>query len=221
MDKLAVGNLGEQLAEQYLIKKGFKIIERNYETPRWGETVVAVQDHEEQLMDFCSNRTGGAIRMLAEFEPESGAWQRSLRSYLDHPDTDMGFLRADVRALTAKWSPEPGFYGYLIGHEDDPLYPEALRRVLEENMKQWDETAETPIPKELRQSAEEIAQRAKIRPFLVRSYIQQIRNVTPYEFEYAFQCLLDADKNLKSSYQNPRLIMELLIYRLCRLSENA
>lgn len=68
-------------------------------------------------------------------------------------------------------------------------------------------------------SPEDIAKRAKIRPSLVRPYIQQIRNLSQGEFEHAFQCLLDADKNLKSSYQSPRLIMELLVYRLCRFSE--
>lgn len=108
---------------------GINLIEK---TRRWGERVATVQDHEEQLMGFCSNRTEGAIRMLVEFEPESGVWKRHLRSYLDHPDTDMDFLRADVQALTSKWPPGSGFYGYLIGHEEDPLYPEALRRVLDE-----------------------------------------------------------------------------------------
>ncbi|UCE19147.1 MAG: DNA polymerase III subunit delta [Gemmatimonadota bacterium] len=69
-------------------------------------------------------------------------------------------------------------------------------------------------------STEEIAQGAKIRPFVVRSYIQQVRDMTQPEFEHAFQCLLEADKHLKSSYQNPRFVMQLLIYRLCRFSGN-
>jgi DNA polymerase-3 subunit delta len=69
-------------------------------------------------------------------------------------------------------------------------------------------------------SPEEIAKRANIRPFLVRSYIQQIRNTTQYDFEHAFQLLLEADRHLKSSYQNTRLIMDVLIYKLCRSSEH-
>lgn len=71
---------------------------------------------------------------------------------------------------------------------------------------------------EKRVSADEIARRAKIRPFLVSTYLQQIRGLSAPQLERAFQLLLEADVNLKSSYQNPRLIMELLVYRLCRPS---
>lgn len=37
MDKAALGRHGEEVAEKYLKNKGFKIIARNYRTPRWGE----------------------------------------------------------------------------------------------------------------------------------------------------------------------------------------
>lgn len=69
-------------------------------------------------------------------------------------------------------------------------------------------------------SAEEIARKAKIRPFLVSSYLRQSGYLLPVELERAFQLLLEADMNLKSSYQNPKLILELLVYRLCRFSQN-
>ena len=68
-------------------------------------------------------------------------------------------------------------------------------------------------------SAEEIARKTKIRQSLIRSYLKHIQLLTPIQFERAFQLLLEADTNLKSGYQNPRLIMELLIYRLCCLHQ--
>ena len=42
-DKLALGKLGEQLAVQYLLKQGYKIIERNFRK-RYGEIDIVAQD---------------------------------------------------------------------------------------------------------------------------------------------------------------------------------
>lgn len=69
-------------------------------------------------------------------------------------------------------------------------------------------------------SAEELAKKARIRPFLVSTYLQQIRHLSPLQLERAFHLLLEADVRLKTSYQTPQLIMELLVYRLCRLQRD-
>ncbi len=58
-----VGRRGEEIAEQYLRKKGFKIVARNYKTHRWGEidriaidkdTLVFVEVRTKTNSDFMS-----------------------------------------------------------------------------------------------------------------------------------------------------------------------
>lgn len=44
-DKLTIGRLGENIAEKYLQDHGYKIIERNWRSPRWGEIdLIATKD---------------------------------------------------------------------------------------------------------------------------------------------------------------------------------
>lgn len=64
---------------------------------------------------------------------------------------------------------------------------------------------------------EAIARQVRIRPSLMNQYLQQVRHLSAQQLERVFQLLLEADTNLKSSYQAPRIIMELLVYNLCRL----
>jgi putative endonuclease len=45
-----LGRLGEQLATEHLIRRGFRIIERNYRT-RWGELDIVAYDGE--TLAFC------------------------------------------------------------------------------------------------------------------------------------------------------------------------
>ncbi|MBM4402548.1 MAG: YraN family protein [Candidatus Cloacimonetes bacterium] len=61
MDKTTLGQYGEEIAEKYLKKKGFKIIARNYKTQRWGEidriaidndTLVFVEVRTKTSSDF-------------------------------------------------------------------------------------------------------------------------------------------------------------------------
>lgn len=68
-------------------------------------------------------------------------------------------------------------------------------------------------------SAKEIARKIKTRQSLMNSYLRQSRSYSPPQFERAFQLLLAADAHLKSSYQHPKLTMEIMVHRLCRLDE--
>jgi len=45
MSNIDVGSLGEDIAEKYLKKHGYKIIDRNFRSGRWGEIdIVAIED---------------------------------------------------------------------------------------------------------------------------------------------------------------------------------
>jgi putative endonuclease len=49
-----LGRLGEQLAAEHLIRRGFKIVERNYRT-RWGELDIVAYDG--RTLTFCEVKT--------------------------------------------------------------------------------------------------------------------------------------------------------------------
>ncbi len=60
----------------------------------------------------------------------------------------------------------------------------------------------------------EIAARTHTPPYFMEKYFRQARNYTETQIAVNFKYLLTADQNLKSHYQNQRLIMDLLLYRL-------
>jgi putative endonuclease len=49
LSKSEIGKLGEDLACKYLIKKGYKVIERNYRKP-WGELDIIAIDPDKTLI---------------------------------------------------------------------------------------------------------------------------------------------------------------------------
>jgi putative endonuclease len=85
-----LGALGEQLAAEHLVRRGFRILERNYRT-RWGELdIVAYDGH---TLAFCEVKTrmhGGGIafeaiggRKRARVRKMAGSWMsdRTERPY--------------------------------------------------------------------------------------------------------------------------------------------
>ncbi len=56
--RLQLGRLGEQLATEHLIRRGFRIVERNYRT-RWGELDIVAFDG--RTLAFCEVKTRRAI----------------------------------------------------------------------------------------------------------------------------------------------------------------
>ncbi len=61
---------------------------------------------------------------------------------------------------------------------------------------------------------EQLAQIVKTHPFFVKNYIRQAGQYSKGELRSAFAHLLEADTQLKSSYQKPALTLELLLFRL-------
>jgi putative endonuclease len=84
----ALGQLGEQLAADHLVRRGFRIIDRNYRT-RHGELDIVAFDG--RTMVFCEVKT----RRLA---PRAGA---------SPFDAIRGAKRAQVRKMAGSWLSEP------------------------------------------------------------------------------------------------------------------
>ncbi|MBN1154106.1 DNA polymerase III subunit delta [candidate division KSB1 bacterium] len=53
-----------------------------------------------------------------------------------------------------------------------------------------------------------------VHPFFVKNYKKQAANYTTDQIEHVFSYLLEADRNLKTSYQAPEIIMDLLTYNI-------
>jgi putative endonuclease len=58
-----LGRLGEQLAAEHLIRRGFEIVERNYRT-RWGELDIIATD--AQALVFCEVKTRRVVQPGAD-----------------------------------------------------------------------------------------------------------------------------------------------------------
>ena len=99
-----LGRLGEQLAAEHLIRRGFRIIERNYRT-RWGELDIVAFDG--RTLAFCEVKTrrlqDNSQSLFAALRPRkqaqvrkmAGAW---LIERTKHPRADV--LRFDAIGVT-------------------------------------------------------------------------------------------------------------------------
>jgi putative endonuclease len=65
-----LGRLGEQLAAEHLVRRGFEIVERNYRT-RWGELDIVAFDG--RILAFCEVKTrrapAGGVSPLEAVRP--------------------------------------------------------------------------------------------------------------------------------------------------------
>jgi putative endonuclease len=92
-----LGSLGEQLAAEHLLRRGFRIVERNYRT-RWGELDIVAYDG--RTLAFCEVKT----RRLSPGEGNPFEALRALK-------------RSRVRKMAGSW---------LIERTDRP-YADVLR----------------------------------------------------------------------------------------------
>jgi putative endonuclease len=84
----ALGRLGEELAAEHLIRRGFRILERNYRT-RWGELDIVAFDG--RTLAFCEVKTRRVRR----------------ESVLGPFDAIGPGKRSRVRRMAARWMSEP------------------------------------------------------------------------------------------------------------------
>jgi putative endonuclease len=99
-----LGRLGEQLAAEHLVRRGYEIVERNYRT-RWGELDIVAFDG--QTLAFCEVKTRRlrapgaspleAVRPLkrARVRKMAGSW---LIERIERPHADK--LRFDAIGVT-------------------------------------------------------------------------------------------------------------------------
>ena len=100
-----IGNKGEDFTTEYLRKKGFKIIERNYYTP-YGEIDIIAQQSNELIFFEVKTRSNRKFG----FPEESVNWKKkkvlteSVYHYLQQCDINFNEWRIDVISLeTQDW----------------------------------------------------------------------------------------------------------------------
>jgi putative endonuclease len=59
-----IGSYGEDLARKFLEKKGFKLIEKNFKTPRWGEIDLVMKDGDTLVFVEVKTRSGSTARLF-------------------------------------------------------------------------------------------------------------------------------------------------------------
>jgi DNA polymerase-3 subunit delta len=57
----------------------------------------------------------------------------------------------------------------------------------------------------------ELAGAVRVSPFFIKEYISQLRGYSPVAVENAFLALARADRELKSSATDPKLVMDVLL----------
>ncbi len=57
LNRAEVGRLGETLASEYLKKRGLKILDRNWKTPRWGEIDIVALEKDILIIVEVKTRT--------------------------------------------------------------------------------------------------------------------------------------------------------------------
>lgn len=91
-DKQKIGELGENIAEKFLMKHGFSIIERNY-TKKWGEVdIIASKDNKLYFCEVKSKSVNSILDVSHEtntYRPEDNMhpWKvkrlsRTIQTYL-------------------------------------------------------------------------------------------------------------------------------------------
>ena len=93
--RLQLGQEGETLAAQHLVRRGFRILERNYRT-RWGELDIVAFNGQELV--FCEVKTrranGGRVWPLESVHPHKRRQVRRMASSWLHDRPDRPYARA-------------------------------------------------------------------------------------------------------------------------------
>lgn len=95
-----VGERGEELAEKYLRRKGFVLVDRRFKTPRWGEIDLIMRDGDTTVFVEVKTRSsgsklfGGPLGSLHYHKLKT--LQRAVQYYLSSQRLDQEAVRIDA-----------------------------------------------------------------------------------------------------------------------------
>lgn len=95
-----IGREGQDLAEEFLKKKGYRFVERNFRTPRWGEIDLVMRDGDTTVFVEVKTRSsasklfGGPLGSLHYHKLKT--LQRAVQYYLSSQRLDREAVRVDA-----------------------------------------------------------------------------------------------------------------------------
>jgi len=105
LSKKALGNKGEELAETFLKKQGYRILDKNYRT-RWGEIDILAQDKEEIVLVEVKTKTnsqfGEPVEEIDYFKRKK-LCQLAQAISQKHPESN---IRIDVVGIKMEQKPQ-------------------------------------------------------------------------------------------------------------------
>jgi len=101
MSNISVGQLGEEIAEKYLRRHGYNVLDRNFRSKRWGEIDIVATDKDTLVFVEVKTREGTKcgepVEAVTPFKLR--ALERAGHYYkMEHPETPEA-LRIDVIAI--------------------------------------------------------------------------------------------------------------------------
>jgi putative endonuclease len=106
-DHLVLGARGEDLAEKYLKKAGYRILARNYRC-RFGEIDLIAEEGDSLVFVEVKTRSGGGFGhpLEAVDRHKRGQLTRAARRYLEETSATERFCRFDVVAVCLSGEPQ-------------------------------------------------------------------------------------------------------------------
>ena len=107
-----LGRYGEELARKFLQKKGFKLIEKNFKTPRWGEIDLVMRDGDTIVFVEVKARSGSAAALFggplgAINYHKMQAIRRAAQFFLSSKNLNQEAARLDAVSIIVPDSGEP------------------------------------------------------------------------------------------------------------------
>lgn len=102
-DKRSLGNIGEKIAVNFLKKKGYKILDRNFRTSRFGEIDIIAQDKESRQIVFVEVKTkssddfGSPEDEFTVFKKQK--MRRAIQDWFWHQKKEIDGWRIDLVAV--------------------------------------------------------------------------------------------------------------------------
>uniref|UniRef100_A0A831Z1D9 UPF0102 protein ENR01_01915 n=1 Tax=candidate division WWE3 bacterium TaxID=2053526 RepID=A0A831Z1D9_UNCKA len=107
-----LGKHGEDLARKFLEKRGFRLVERNFQTPRWGEIDLVMRDGDTTVFVEVKTRSGagaalfgGPLGSIGYFKMKS--IQRAAQFYVSLKKLDREAARLDAVSVIVPDSGAP------------------------------------------------------------------------------------------------------------------
>lgn len=121
-----IGQVGEEIAEEYLKKRGYKIIGKNFKTPRWGQIDLIGKDKDTLVFVEVKTRSAASTFLYGEPQDALNIFQKR------------ALLRAAQFYLLREKYKGPARYdlvAIILGENEKPLSIELLKMADEEEFR--------------------------------------------------------------------------------------